>query len=546
MIFAILMLNNCQQQIALTMIKNLLILFLVALIASTTVSAKKPRKKDIVPIENLMMVDNYDQALKQLVSLQKQHPNAPYLHLLKGICLLNMNNNTKEAIPPLEIAKKEFGIYSSKNDNALKANFHLGQAYHLTYEFEKALTLFKQLSDTVPTKRTDIHQRLNEHINYCQNAIKLKQSPVDFRITNLGQAINTEFDEHSPVVSGDENILMFTSNKQGLSRSNKDKVLFPEDIYITHWRDGQWLPSKNIGGEVNTNSYDATCSLSSDGKSLILYRSNAKGDLFISQLEDDKWTKPQKLPKPINTSFEESHASLSLDGNTIIFTSDRPGGFGGKDIYMAHKLPDGTWGKVSLLGPEINTELNEESPFLSHDGQTLFFASEGHESMGGYDIFKSEKNDAGEWQTAVNIGYPINTPGDDLFYIPTLDGQRVYFASERAGGYGRADIYIIEFPTHDERSLAVVSGYLFTETGFPSANSTITITDEKTGNHIGDYKPQNNTGKYTMILPTGVKYLMTIVTPGMTSLSKQFEIPYRSNYKTRATATYIDPMVIKK
>jgi Tol biopolymer transport system component len=545
MIFANLMQNIAAITNNLIMVKIIITSLLIACLSFHSF-AQKIKKKDIVAVESLMQSDDYKQANILINKLQKKHPNNAYLNLLEGICLLNLEGNTKAAIDPLEMATQHYGIYSTKDDYAIEANYHLAQAYHLNYRFDEALQIFKQLQDTIPQKRTNLHQAIQQEITFCNNAIILKKNPVDFRITNLGKAINTEFDEHSPVVSGDENLLMFTSNKQGVGKANTEQILFPEDIYYTQWRDGGWLPSSNIGAAINTNNYDATCSLSSDGKTLILYRNTNKGDLYISNLENEQWTTPKRLPKPINSVYEESHASLSLDGNTMVFTSDRPDGMGAKDIYVVHKLPDGSWGKTNLLNDNVNTEVNEESPFLSYDGNSLFFASEGHNSMGGFDIFKSEKDENGNWQKAVNIGYPINTPGDDLFYIPTLDGQRVYFASERPGGYGRTDIYIIEFPIHDDRSLAVVSGYLFTEKGMPSSKSIITITSKETNEHIGTYKPQTNTGKYTMILPTGVNYRMLIETPGMVSINKDIELPYRVDYKSRHTATYIDPMVIKK
>ncbi|MCU4157230.1 PD40 domain-containing protein [Carboxylicivirga sp. A043] len=493
-----------------------------------------------------MLIDNFKKASELIIQLQKRYPEDPYLQLLQGICYLNIDGKTKDAIKPLTKAKQHYGVYSKRNDNAIEANYHLGLAYHLDHQFEQALKLFEVLKDTIPVKRENIHKQLNQQINYCNNAIALKQNPVDFRITNLGQAINSEFDEHSPIISGNEDLLLFTSNKHGVAKKSKADGLYTEDIYSTQWREGAWLPSVNAGPTINTDGYDATCSLSSDGKTMITYRNHGNGDLYVSELKDDKWSTPEKLPKPINSSYEESHASLSLDGNTIVFTSDRPDGIEGKDIYIAHKLPNDEWGKVLLLNRNVNTELNEESPFLSHDGQTLFFASEGHNSMGGFDIFKSVRDENGQWQQPINIGYPINTPGDDLFYIPTLDGQRVYFASERPGGYGRSDIYIIEFPVTDERTLAVVSGFLFTEDGLPSVNSTITVTNKKSGELIGNYKPQTNSGKYTMIIATGITYEMTISTPGMISISKEINIPYRADYKTRANASYLEPMVLKK
>lgn len=526
------------------MIRILLVVLMFAVLP-VTFAKNKPKKKDLVPIQKLLNEDNYEDAAKKIELLQRKYPDNAYLHLLEGICLVNIDYRTDDAIRPLTLAKEHYGLYSKRNDYAVEANFHLAQAYHLNSRFEEALSLLNQLADTVPDSRKKLHAQFVEYSNYCKNAIELMKHPVDFRITNLGQAINSEYDEHSPVISGDESLLMFTSNRQGKGLKIDRNNLYPEDIYTSKWREGAWIPSVNSGKEINSVNYDASCYLSSDGKTLILYRNEAAGDLFISHFKDNDWTTPERLQKPISTKYAETHGSLSLDGNTIVFTSDRPGGLGGSDIYLSRKLPDGTWGKAILLSANINTELNEESPFLSYNDSTLYFASEGHTSMGGYDIFKSTLDENGQWTKAENIGYPINTTGDDLFYIPTLDGQRVYFASERSGGFGRSDVYIIEYPERDERSLALVSGFLFTEEGMPSSNSIINITKKDSGQTIGQYKPQAGSGKYTMILATGVEYEMVIETPGKASLTQVFNIPYKANYKSRASATYLDPLIIK-
>ncbi|WP_430812078.1 MULTISPECIES: hypothetical protein [unclassified Carboxylicivirga] len=527
------------------MIKKFLPIFLCLLVSIPAIADKKPRKKDFIQIENLIQIDNFTQANEHIQTLQRKYPDDPYLYLLEGICLLNIDGKIAQAITPLKSAKAHYGLYQRRNEKALQANILLAQAFHLNERFEDALSLLTQLRDTVPTKYKDLHQQLILHINYCNNAIELKKHPVDFRISNLGQAINTEYDEHSPIISGDEGTLLFTSNRRGFSTSSS-YTLYPEDIYSSKWREGAWLPSVNAGATINSNNYDATCSLSPDGHTMIIYRNNGQGDLYIAEYDKEKWGSAQKLPKPINSNHEESHGSLSADGNTLLFTSNRPGGLGKKDIYMAQRLPNGTWGKVSLLSNTVNTPLNEESPFLSYDGKTLYFASEGHNSMGGYDIFKSEHDDKGQWQPAVNIGYPINTAGDDLFFIPTPDGQRVYFASDRKGGYGRTDIYIIEFPKTDERSLALVSGFLFTEEGQPAATAEITIHEAVSGTLVGTYKPREQNGKYTLILPTGIRYRMTIRTPGLSTITREIELPYRNNYISRDAAVYLEPMVLKK
>ncbi|WP_439184079.1 hypothetical protein [Carboxylicivirga taeanensis] len=513
--------------------------------SATESTAQKPRKKDLIPIENLIMAENYPQAIREIQQLQINYPNHAYLQLIEGICLLNTDGRIQDAIPPLLNASKQLGLYSSKNDHAIRANYHLGQAYHLSSQFNKALQRFEQLQKAVPPNRTDIHEQLRQQISYCKNAIELSKHPVHFRITNLGKSINSRYDEHSPVVSGDESLLLFTSNRKRGDQKGTDTAFSPENIYARQWADSQWDFTPGTS-QLNTNQYDATCSLSADGQSLIIYRNEGNGDLFLSELNKDQWSSPQKLTKPINSSYEESHASLSLDGNSIVFTSNRPGGYGGMDIYLCQKLPDGSWGPAKRLSDAINTPLNEESPFLSYDGQLLYFASEGHTSMGGYDIFKCEKDSNGNWGQAINIGYPINTPGDDLFYFPTTDGQRVYFASERNEGFGRTDLYIIEFPEDDERSLAVVAGYLFTEEGKPASSAVITINKKENGQLMGTYRPQSDTGKYTLILPTGVSYQMTIDTPDAIRLTKDIEIPYQANYTSRTKAIFLHPMLVKK
>lgn len=527
------------------MIKILIITIFSVSILQVCYAKKKPRKKDLIRIENEIGLDNFYQAAEESSTLLKEYPDDPYLNLLYGTCLLNINSRIGESIPPLEFAQKHYNLDSKPNEYAIEANYSLGKAYHLKYRFSEALDIYTHLQGVIPEKRTELREKITREIKINNNAIALKNNPIEFRITNMGQAVNSEYDEHSPVVSGDESLMMFTSNRQGTGVVKGAENLFSEDIYQTVWREGRWLPSTNTGTPTNTKGYEATCSIGPDGKTLITYRYNGNGNLYISNNIDGKWNESEKLPKPINSAYDESHGSLSPDGNTLIFTSDRPGGLGGKDIYFCRKLPDGSWGKLINPGEAINTPYDEESPFLSYDGKILYFASEGHTSMGGFDIFKSELNKDNAWNDAQNIGYPVNTTGDDLFYIPTYDGQRVYFASVRPGGYGRSDIYIIEFPETDERSLGVVSGFLYNEDGSPSTLSKITVTKEGTGETVGIYKPQPDNGKYTMILPTGIAYEMSVETSNKTNVLKSFELPVRSDYKTRASATFLDPIIIK-
>jgi len=512
------------------------------------VAQSQLKKRELNTITDQINLEKFEEASKKIQSLMINHPDEPILNLQLGLCFLNMDYKTDDAIPFLEKAKESYSIEKRRNHRAIEARYYLAQAYHLNHRFEEALAELIALKDNIPPKQKELLKEIERETAYNQNAIQLKSNPVNFRISNLGQAINSEHDEHSPLISADETILIFTSNRQGTGSLKTYDGQYYEDIHQSIWREGKWLPALNIGQKINTSGNDATCSLSADGQTMIVYRNDGiSGDLYYSNLSEVGWTEPIKFPKPINTDYNETHGSFSYNGKTLVFASDRPGGFGGKDLYMVKKLPDGNWGKIMNLGPTINTIEDEDSPFLSHDETTLYFASMGHMSMGGFDIFSTKRLHQTEqkWSEPKNIGYPINTPGDDLFYSPTIDGQRVYYASERPGGLGRSDIWLIEYPETHEKALAVVGGFIFTADGLPSYESLITVTKKDSGEEMGEYRPHPETGKYIMILPTGVEFTMTVRTYGKTTVEKNFSIKGRQDFSTRGNASYLDPIVVE-
>ncbi|MBS2097917.1 PD40 domain-containing protein [Carboxylicivirga linearis] len=528
--------------------KYISILLLFISVNMVVVAQSQLKKRDLNAITDQINLEKFEEASKNIKSLMISHPDEPILNLQMGLCLLNMDYKTDDAIPFLEKAKESYSLEKRRNQRAIEARYYLAQAYHLNHRFDEALAELIALKDNIPPKQKDLLKEIERETAYNQNAILLKSNPVNFRISNLGQAINSEHDEHSPLISADETILIFTSNRQGTGSLKTYDDQYYEDIHQSIWREGKWLPALNIGQKINTSGNDATCSLSADGQTMIVYRNDGiSGDLYYSSLSDEGWTEPVKFPKPINTDYNETHGSFSYNGNTLVFASDRPGGFGGKDLYMVKKLPDGTWGKIMNLGPTINTIEDEDSPFLSHDETTLYFASMGHMSMGGYDIFSTKRLNQTEqkWSEPKNIGYPINTPGDDLFYSPTIDGQRVYYASERPGGLGRSDIWLIEYPETHEKAMAVVGGFIFTEDGLPSYESLVTVTKKDTGEEMGEYRPHPQTGKYIMILPTGVEFTMTVRTFGKTTVEKNFSLKGRQDFSTRGNASYLDPIVVE-
>jgi hypothetical protein len=224
----------------------------------------------------------------------------------------------------------------------------------------------------------------------------------------------------------------------------------PKRYFAATKQGSEWSPGKHLQSFYRRSDHESAVSISADGKQMFLFKSDPDGkNLYTSTLKNGTWGTPVKLPEPINSYSHETHCSLSADGSTLFFTSDREGGFGGLDIYMCKKLPDGTWGSARNLGSNINTPLNEETPMIFLDGKTLYFASEGHASMGMFDMFYSYMQPDSSWIEPVNLGYPINSPTDDLFFVPTIERSQAYYSTSQFDeNLGGMDIYLIEFDPH--------------------------------------------------------------------------------------------------
>lgn len=522
------------------------VVILIGLILISTVAfgLSKDQKKQLSNIDEMMAREDFIVASALIDELLVQMPDDTDLHLKKGICLVSLDGFEEEAISYLEKAVAGIPMKRKKNTEAIEARYYLGQAYHLNYQFKEAIETLETLKAKIPAKQKSLLQQIEKELTYNKNAIELTSNPVKFKISNLGSTVNSEYDEHSPVVSADESVLVFTSNRKGIGDLKSPDGLFTEDLYISEYRSNSWTQAENMGTIINTEGNNASISLSVDGKMLFIYQHDGiSGDIYKSELTFDGWTTPERLPRPINSQYSETHASMSIDGNTIFFSSDRPGGFGNRDIYMVRKLPNGEWGKIMNLGPAINTAGDEESPFIHPDGKTLYFCSTEHKSMGGFDIFQSTLNDSLQWSTPQNVGSPINTPDDDVFFIPTANGLRVYYASRRAGGEGRSDIYLIEFEDDDPRSLGVVAGYIFDGDDKPYSEVTITVTDKENDEVLGYFRPNPMTGKYVIIAPAGKTYEATYVSESEI-IVKEIVVPGRGSYSSGNWATYVDAVII--
>lgn len=337
----------------------------------------------------------------------------------------------------------------------------IGQGYQLGLKFENAseyYNLYRQKaqndSEYVGVDRIPI-EMVDRRIYECENGIQFISYPEGYSIVNVGSRVNSEWHDFAPVVNEDESMLIFTTRrKHGNLNSDVHTDNFPfEDIFIATKQDSTWSEASNIGGVINTLFHDSNIALSADGKKLYLYKDIEDGtsDIYVSELKSDSvWSTPKSMGENINSEFSEKSLSISTNGEVVYFSSDRPGGKGELDLYYSLKDEHGKWGPAVNLGPNINTDYDEDSPFIDYDGKTLYFSSRGGMGMGGYDIFKAEYDStSGDWTNIINLGYPINTPDDDIYFVGTKGGKRGYFASVREDGMGYTDIYMVSVPYTD-------------------------------------------------------------------------------------------------
>ncbi len=449
-----------------------------------------------------------------------------------GACFF-ATKDSKDAIEFLEKAK----MIDPKVTREL--NYLLAIAYQRDYQFDKAISTFTEFRRGLsPDDLKKYEESVVKHIKECNTGKELVAHPVRVFVDALPPEINTRNVEYGPVVNADESVLFFTTRRAENVGGEIDESIndYYEDIYIAHKdSNNKWLKAKNPGKPLNTKNHDAVAGLSADGQQLYIYRGDEGGDIYMSKMDGNEWTKPEKLNKNINSKAHESSAAFSYDYLTIYFVSDREGGYGKHDIYMSKRDEKGRWDEATNLGAKVNTRYEEAAIFAHPDGKSFYFSSKGHNTMGGYDIFKViYENDT--WSEPVNMGYPINTTGDDIFLSIDASGKHAYYASTQ-DPIRRSDIYMITFlgpekPLADgvedqllafrnsgvrdnsveaavvveEAQLTILKGTITDEfTGEPLFAS-IELTDNKTNQIIATFTSNKATGKYLVSLPTGKDY----------------------------------------
>jgi tetratricopeptide (TPR) repeat protein len=424
-----------------------------------------------------------------------------------------------------------------------ESNYYLGKAYHMNYKFDEAIPLLEEyISARASSNRKEDKEMVkdaNVVLQNCKSGKALVDNKVVADIINMGSPINTEEDEYVPSITTDESVIVFTYRGKKSTGGKLNSELksdpidgtYKEDVYISRRIDDSvWSAPKGIAS-INTKGHDASIAISPDGQMLFIFFSNEKneGDIMVSKLEGNEFGKPKPLNKNINSEFWEGSCSISADGRYLYFASERPGGQGGRDIWVS-ELVNGDWGPAVNLGPNLNTPTDDDAPFIHPDGITLFFSSKGHASIGGYDIMFSVKRD-NEWTEPKSMGLPLNTTEDDRYYVINSRGDKGFFSSNRSGsgGKGKQDIYMVTPGILGEKPvIALLKGTVYGDNMPIEAKIEVLKITQK--ENIGPFYSNKANGKYLMALSPGFIYRIKVVAIGFDPLEEDLDIESLNNY----------------
>lgn len=512
---------------------------------------------------------NFKGALDEYLLLIKNDSFNVTYNFRIGICYLYTNIDKSKAIYYLERA-----VSNPKVDPA--AWYELGHAYMLIYTFDKAIQYFEKYVQ-VTNGKENFEISSDRMIQMCEEAKKQIIKPSNVTIQNLGPEINSAYADFNPYVPSDESFLVFSSKRAGNTGNLQDFDGYnTSDIYISYQKYDKWSKAKGIGNTINSELVEETAGLSPDGTKLFVYcdNYNAMGQALLSERKGKAFQKPDFLGENISNIKLITSATITPNKKILVFSCDKNESAGGMDLYMSRKLPSGSWGPPENLGDVVNTVYDEDFPYFASDGKTLYFSSQGHNSMGGYDIFKTlydEKSNT--WSAPVNIGYPVNTTDDDLTISLSATGRHGYISSLRKDGYGDLDIYKVIFNDVDP-AYTIFSGLLVNKdsvsiykvstsnifsdsanadslfsngknkikktelknqkdssavnSDFPKEiKTTIIVTDKNTSNIFGNYLPNKTSGKFLIILPPG-DYEITVDAEGYEKYKETIKVFDRS------------------
>ncbi len=472
--------------------------------------------------------NSYRDALPFYEYLDSLSPNNTFYIYRIAICEYELGG--------LYNAISHFEQVKSEDDFEDKLYYYLGRLYHSANQFDKAekeYLAYRELLDN-PEEQKEV----DHYITQCETAIDLLKEELQLKIENIGDVINSPYADYVPLIDAEEKVMIFTSRRKG---GSTDKVAgdgeYYEDIYMSKKStDGTWGEPENIK-EINDKYHNASVSISPDATKIYFYESGQRKStqgIYESKYELNEkggfhWSKPKRLNEFINKpeSYNPS-VSVSADGKLLYLASDRTGGYGGLDIYVSELDENDEWSEPINLGENVNTEYDEDAPFIHNSSEVLFYSSKGHVNMGGYDVFFSRKQDNGTWGRAVNFGAPVNSTSDDIFFGWTADETKGYYSSHRAGGYGEKDIYVIRRP-FDDPNLTVLKGFVSDGISGKPIKALVVIMDAKTKDIVRQVKTDKN-GRYLVHLEEEKTYSVKVGADGYVLNEHDMYVPKEYGY----------------
>jgi outer membrane protein OmpA-like peptidoglycan-associated protein len=520
--------------------------YALALTTAVATSAQaQSTRKDLQTGNKLFNQENYRASIPYYERVIAKDPNNAQALFRAGVAYLAFD---KEKASDYIYKAQKLKPKVSKD-----VEYWLGRVDHLNYNFDEAITHYQAYNATLKKRNDTRRDEVAQLIQHSKNAKVLFNSPKDIFVKNLGPTVNTQYAEHSPVISSDDKTLIYTTRANpadipGLQqRAGKKDIAadgeYFEGIVETHRIDADnWEKPRSLAAVLNSKGHDASNQVFDNDTKLLMYRDDEDGDIFVaSKTQGGDWGQPVKLNNNVNSKAREGDAYITPDGLTLYFATGKYSEDNNLDLYYSTRTSGGDWGPAKSLGSAINTKEDDDSPYISRDGRTLYFASRGHNTMGGYDIFQSKYDSIGrKWGRPENMGYPINTPDDDSYYRLAPDGTYAYLSSYRIGGYGEKDIYTISYIKN-----ITIKGTVFSKRDssqvIPGVELVFNGTQaDKTAISFRDITKDPG-GDYQVKVLSARTYQVAVNKDGKNIETQEFAVPISTNDSTSITKNfYVD------
>lgn len=498
---------------------------MLALIQSSIFYGQKLHYENSENASKMYNNGNYQRAKELYRDIYKKDLTNTKNKYYLAVCMV-YSYEREDAISHLESLIGKNGI-----DN--EVNYHIARAYHLENKYDKAISYYKKY--IAKGGNDDFVSKSKRNITMCTNALELLKRPINVSFENLGSNINSKGEDYLAYISPDESMLFFTTRREGTTGRIYDlEGYYPSDIYSSEYKYWKWKKARSIN-YPNSYGNEATAGMSEDGNSIFFYVNNpeSKNNIQVAIKGKRSFKRSEKIKDDNinNNSSEQISAALSANGDFLIFSSNREGGHGGHDLYISKKLPNGKWGTPTNMGKTINTPFDDCYPNLRKNGTELYFASKGHNSIGGFDVFKSRLDiSKGEYEKPINIGYPLNTADDNLNISYTENGKYAYLSTYRNDSEGGLDIYKVDFIDETPQYTTVKGKVLKPDSTTFKIPLNIEVFKKEDNELYGIYQVNKESGNFIMILPPG-KYEVNIDIPNEGYFKKNFAVVGRNKYK---------------